>query len=72
MQQAKTMHTHTIPVCILSPLLFIIITADVQAQDRRRGGNGLQLHQENRLEAVASAVNHITGRSSFVPRRGGR
>ena len=38
----------------------------------RRGGSGLQLHQDNRLEAVASAVNHITGRSSFIPRRGGR
>ena len=33
--------------------------------------NGLEIHQANRLEAVASAVNHVTGRSSFVPRRGG-
>ena len=48
------------------------LLADVQVQGGRRGGNGLQVHQENRLEAIASAVNHITGRSTFVPRRGGR
>ena len=48
------------------------LLADVQAQGGRHGNNGLEIHQANRLEAVASAVNHVTGRSSFVPRRGGR
>ena len=48
------------------------LLADVQAQGGRRGNNGLDIHQANRLQAVASAVNHITGRSTFVPRRGGR
>ena len=35
------------------------LLADVQVQGGRRGDNGLQLHQLNRLQAVASAVNHI-------------
>ena len=48
------------------------LLAGVQAQGGRRGNNGLDIHQANRLQAVASAVNHITGRSTFVPRRGGR
>ena len=48
------------------------LLADVQAQGGHRDNNGLELHQANRLEAIASAINHVTGRSSFVPRRGGR
>ena len=46
------------------------LLADVQAQGGHRDNNGLEIHQANRLEAIASAVNHVTGRSSFVPRRG--
>ena len=49
-----------------------LLLADMQVQGGRRGDNGMQVHQANRLEAIASAVAHITGRSSFVPRRGGR